>query len=110
MPAGRTPATVSVMAHGALVEAVGAGERVSVTGVFRAAPAAVNPRKATLKALHKTHIDALHYRKVHSDRLLETEEGLVVVSTEAQLTPAFPRSARLQSVKWACYTHAGEVT
>ncbi|KAJ0174264.1 hypothetical protein K1T71_010410 [Dendrolimus kikuchii] len=75
MPAGRTPATVSVMSHGALVEAVGAGERVSVTGVFRAAPATVHPRRATLRALHRTHIDALHYRKVHSDRLLETEEG-----------------------------------
>ncbi|CAG9127356.1 unnamed protein product [Plutella xylostella] len=96
MPAGRTPATVSVMAHGELVECVAAGERVSVTGpgfhsrhsecvaagervsvtgVFRAAPATVQPRRATLKALHKTHIDALHYRKVHSDRLLETEEG-----------------------------------
>ncbi|XP_061720757.1 DNA replication licensing factor MCM4 [Cydia pomonella] len=75
MPAGRTPATVTVMAHGALVEAVGAGERVGVTGVFRAAPATVHPRKATLRALHKTHIDALHYRKVHSDRLFETEEG-----------------------------------
>ncbi|XP_073953946.1 disc proliferation abnormal [Choristoneura fumiferana] len=75
MPAGRTPATVNVMAHGALVEAVGAGERVSVTGVFRAAPATVHPRKATLRALHKTHIDALHYRKTHQDRLLETEEG-----------------------------------
>ncbi|XP_063894245.1 DNA replication licensing factor MCM4 [Helicoverpa armigera] len=75
MPAGRTPATVSVLAHGALVEGVAAGERVAVTGVFRAAPATVHPRKATLKALHRTHIDALHYRKVHSDRLLETEEG-----------------------------------
>ncbi|KAH9633206.1 hypothetical protein HF086_017761 [Spodoptera exigua] len=75
MPAGRTPATVSVLAHGALVEAVAAGERVSVTGVFRAAPATVHPRKATLKALHRTHIDALHYRKVHNDRLLETEDG-----------------------------------
>ncbi|CAH2089321.1 unnamed protein product [Euphydryas editha] len=75
MPAGRTPATVSVMAHGALVEAVGAGERVAVTGVFRAAPATVHPRRATLRALHRTHLDALHYRKAHSDRLLETEEG-----------------------------------
>ncbi|XP_013187745.2 DNA replication licensing factor MCM4 [Amyelois transitella] len=75
MPAGRTPATVSVMAHGALVEGAAAGERVAVTGVFRAAPASLHPRKATLKALHRTHIDALHYAKVHSDRLLETEEG-----------------------------------
>lgn len=75
MPAGRTPATVSVLAHGALVEAVGAGERVRVTGVFRAAPAALHPRKATLRALHRTHVDALHYRKGHSDRLLETEDG-----------------------------------
>ncbi|XP_034835332.1 DNA replication licensing factor MCM4 [Maniola hyperantus] len=75
MPAGRTPATVSVMAHGALVEKVGAGERVAITGVFRAAPATVNPRRATLKALHRTHLDALHYKKTHSERLLETEEG-----------------------------------
>ncbi|KAG6456184.1 hypothetical protein O3G_MSEX009612 [Manduca sexta] len=75
MPAGRTPATVSVMSHGALVEAAGAGERVCVTGVFRAAPAPAAPRRATLRALHQTHIDALHYQKVHSDRLLETEEG-----------------------------------
>ena len=75
MPAGRTPATVSVMAHGALVEQVGAGERVAITGVFRAAPATVNPRRATLKALHRTHLDALHYKKSHSDRFLETEEG-----------------------------------
>lgn len=75
MPAGRTPATVNVMAHGALVERVGAGERIAVTGVFRAAPAAAHPRQATLRALHRTHIDALHYTKVHNDRLLETEEG-----------------------------------
>ncbi|CAK1550739.1 unnamed protein product [Leptosia nina] len=75
MPAGRTPATVSVMAHGALVEGVGAGERVAVTGVFRAAPASVNPRRATLRALHRTHIDALHYRKTHSDRLHDCEDG-----------------------------------
>ncbi|XP_038211504.1 DNA replication licensing factor MCM4 [Zerene cesonia] len=75
MPAGRTPATVSVMAHGALVEGVGAGERVAVTGVFRAAPASVNPRRATLRALHRTHVDALHYRKTHADRLHDMEDG-----------------------------------
>ncbi|VVC93284.1 unnamed protein product [Leptidea sinapis] len=69
MPAGRTPATVSVMSHGALVEAVGAGERVHVTGVFRAAPAALNPRRATLRALHRTHLDALHYRRSHDNTL-----------------------------------------
>ncbi|CAK1584295.1 unnamed protein product [Parnassius mnemosyne] len=73
MPAGRTPATVSIMAHGALVEAVSAGERVSVTGVFRAAPAHVNPRRATLRALHRTHVDALHYRTMNSDRLLHAD-------------------------------------
>ncbi|CAG9564191.1 unnamed protein product [Danaus chrysippus] len=75
MPAGRTPATVTILAHGSLVERAGAGERVAVTGVFRAAPAAVNVRRATLRALHRTHIDALHYRKVHHDRLHEMEDG-----------------------------------
>lgn len=75
MPAGRTPATVNIMAHGALVEAVGAGERIAVTGVLRAAPAAAHPRRATLRALHRTHIDVLHYRKVDDKKFYETEEG-----------------------------------
>jgi DNA replicative helicase MCM subunit Mcm2 (Cdc46/Mcm family) len=77
MGAGRTPATVSVVAHGALVEAAGAGAgaRVRVTGVFRAAPNALHPRRATLRALHRTHLDALHYDTLHRDRLLDTEDG-----------------------------------
>lgn len=75
MPAGRTPATVNVMSHGALVEAVGAGERVRVTGVFRAAPAAVHPRRAAVRALHRTHLDALHYAKAHEHRLHDIEDG-----------------------------------
>ncbi|XP_023939965.2 DNA replication licensing factor MCM4 isoform X2 [Bicyclus anynana] len=98
MPAGRTPATVSVMAHGALVERVGAGERVAITGVFRAAPAAVNPRRATLKALHRTHLDALHYKKTHSDRLLETEEG-----KEHQFPPERIELFRALSSQPDCY-------
>ncbi|XP_037873653.1 DNA replication licensing factor MCM4 isoform X1 [Bombyx mori] len=75
MPAGRTPATVSVVAHGALVEAAGAGRRVRVTGVFRAAPAALHPRRATLRALHRTHLDALHYRTEHESRLHDIDDG-----------------------------------
>ncbi|XP_045537442.1 DNA replication licensing factor MCM4 [Papilio machaon] len=75
MPAGRTPATVAVMSHGALVEAVGAGERVRVTGVVRASPAAAHPRRSTLRALHRTHIDALHYRPICSDRMLHTDDN-----------------------------------
>ncbi|XP_041984381.1 DNA replication licensing factor MCM4 isoform X2 [Aricia agestis] len=75
MPAGRTPATVSVVAHGALVEAASAGARVAVTGVFRAAPATAHPRRATLQALHRTHLDALHYRTQCADRLRETDPG-----------------------------------
>ncbi|XP_026763074.2 DNA replication licensing factor MCM4 [Galleria mellonella] len=75
MPAGRTPATVSVLSHGALVEAAGAGERVCVTGVFRAAPAALHPRRATLRALHRTHLDALHYRRAAPHRLHHYDDG-----------------------------------
>ena len=38
MPAGQTPHTVSLYAHGDLVDKVQPGDRVTITGIFRAIP------------------------------------------------------------------------
>lgn len=74
MPAGQTPHTVSLFAHNDLVDAVQPGDRVTVTGIYRATAVRVNPRQRNVKAVYKTHIDVVHYRKIDIKRLHEDNE------------------------------------
>lgn len=75
MPAGQTPHTIILLAHNDLVDAVHPGDRITVTGIYRAQPIQVNPRMRNIRSVYKTHIDVLHFRKVDSKRLYEQEEG-----------------------------------
>lgn len=75
MPAGQTPHTVVLFAHNDLVDAVQPGDRVTVTGIYRAQAIQVNPRMRNLRSVYKTHIDVLHYRKIDHKRLYEEEDG-----------------------------------
>lgn len=75
MPPGQTPHTVILFAHNTLVDVVQAGDRVTVTGIYRAMPLQVNPRMRNVRAAYKTHIDVVHFRKLDSKRLHEQEEG-----------------------------------
>ena len=68
MPAGQTPQTISLFAHNDLVDKVSAGDRVSVTGIYRATPIQVVPRASNVRAVYKTHIDVVHYRKHDSKK------------------------------------------
>merc|ERR1712106_1009567 len=69
MPAGQTPRTVVLYVHGELVDSVQPGDRVAVTGVYRAVPHRSNPKMRNLMSVYKTHIDVVHFRKTDSDRL-----------------------------------------
>ncbi|RWS03746.1 DNA replication licensing factor mcm4-like protein [Dinothrombium tinctorium] len=69
MPAGQTPYTILLMACADLVDAVHPGDRVTVTGIYRATPMRLNPRKQTVKSVYRTHIDVVHYRKIDNKRL-----------------------------------------
>jgi DNA replication licensing factor MCM4 len=75
MPAGQTPHTVVLFAHNDLVDTVQAGDRVTVTGIYRAIPIQVNPRMRNVRAVYKTHIDVVHFRKADTRRLYDQEEG-----------------------------------
>jgi len=75
MPAGQTPHTVLVYAHNDLVDEVQPGDRVTVTGIYRATPLRMNPRMRNLKSVYKTHIDVVHFRKANNKRLHNTEDG-----------------------------------
>ncbi|KAK7865107.1 hypothetical protein R5R35_014639 [Gryllus longicercus] len=75
MPAGQTPHTVVAFSYNDLVDSVQAGDRVTVTGIYRAIPLQANPRMRNVKSVYKTHIDVVHFRKVDNKRLYEVEEG-----------------------------------
>ncbi|OWK04422.1 MCM4 [Cervus elaphus hippelaphus] len=74
MPAGQTPHTVVLFAHNDLVDKVQPGDRVHITGIYRAVPIRINPRVSNVKSVYKTHIDVIHYRKTDSKRLHGLDE------------------------------------
>ncbi|XP_055374782.1 DNA replication licensing factor MCM4 [Condylostylus longicornis] len=75
MAAGQAPHNVLLFAHNDLVDKVQPGDRVTVTGIYRAIPIQENPRARNVKSVYKTHVDVVHFRKVDSKRLYEEEDG-----------------------------------
>ncbi|MCP3664517.1 MAG: minichromosome maintenance protein MCM, partial [Gammaproteobacteria bacterium] len=57
MPAGQTPHTISLFVHGDMVDKVMPGDRVTVTGIYRAVPHRNNPKNRTVVSVYKTHVD-----------------------------------------------------
>jgi len=74
MPAGQTPHNVILYAHNDLVDTVHPGDRVTVTGIYRATPMRVNPAQRNVKAVYRTHIDVIHFRKLDAKRLRSNED------------------------------------
>ena len=68
-PPGRTPHALSLYVNGDLVDGVQPGDRVAVTGIYRTQPVRVNSRMQTLRAVYRTHIDVLHFRRDIAGRL-----------------------------------------
>merc|ERR1719333_1894705 len=77
MPPGQTPHTVILYVHGDLVDSVQPGDRVAVTGVYRAVPHRSNPKMRNINSVYKTHIDVVHFRKNTDERLHNGETAQV---------------------------------
>ncbi|CAN1255957.1 DNA replication licensing factor MCM4 [Linum perenne] len=77
IPDGGTPHTVSLLMHDKLVDAGKPGDRVEVTGIYRAMSVRVGPTQRTVKSLFKTYIDCLHIKKTDKSRMdaMETDNG-----------------------------------
>ncbi|TVU34032.1 hypothetical protein EJB05_15853 [Eragrostis curvula] len=69
IPEGGTPHTVSVLMHDKLVDAGKPGDRVEITGIYRAMSIRVGPTQRTVKSIFKTYIDCLHIKKTDKSRL-----------------------------------------
>jgi len=67
VPAGETPASIVLFSYDDLVDAVRPGDRVEVTGVFRAQAKRVNPKISKVKSVYKTYVDVVHFRRVSGD-------------------------------------------
>jgi len=96
MPAGETPHTVVLYAHDDLVDTINPGDRVTVTGIYRATPVRLNPRMRSVKSVYKTHIDVIHFMKDDEHRLREVDQDDETGSMLAQFTPE--RVAELQEL------------
>ncbi|OVA20381.1 Mini-chromosome maintenance [Macleaya cordata] len=69
IPDGGTPHTVSLLMHDKLVDAGKPGDRVEVTGIYRAMTVRVGSTQRTVKSLFKTYIDCLHIKKTDKSRM-----------------------------------------
>ena len=56
-----------------LVDVAKPGDRVEVTGVYRAVPLRVNPRQRNVRAIYKTYVDIVHVRKLDKSKRLAAD-------------------------------------
>ena len=73
IPEGETPQTVSMCTWDQLVDVAKPGDRVEVTGIFRAMPVRVNPRHRTFRSIYKTYVDIVHVRKLERAKRMQSE-------------------------------------
>ena len=72
IPEGETPHTVSMCVFDELVDQAKPGDRVEVTGVYRAVPIRISSTRRTLKSVYKTYLDIIHIRKDAGNRMRNT--------------------------------------
>jgi hypothetical protein len=69
VPEGETPHTVVLYVFENLCDNVVPGDRVTVTGIYRAAPVRLNPKMRTIKSVLKTYVDVMHFANTDKSRL-----------------------------------------
>ena len=69
IPEGETPTTMSLYAFDDLVDVGKPGDRVEVTGIYRAVPARPNPKKRNVMSVYRTYVDVIHFRKTKKGQL-----------------------------------------
>ncbi|EPS58855.1 hypothetical protein M569_15957, partial [Genlisea aurea] len=69
IPEGGTPHTVSLLMHDKLVDSGKPGDRVEVTGIYRAMSVRIGQTQRTVKSIYKTYIDCLHVKKTDKSRM-----------------------------------------
>lgn len=69
VPDGQTPHTVALCGYDELVDLAKPGDRVTISGIFRAVPTRVNPRQRTVRSVFRTYVDVLHILRGDGSRV-----------------------------------------
>lgn len=85
VPNGQTPHTVTLMAYDDTVDVPRPGDRVEVTGIYRAMPVRPNPRQRAVRSVYRTYIDVLHYKMTDAKRVRATRADIDPDDTAAPL-------------------------
>lgn len=75
IPEGETPHAVTMLCFDEMVDASKPGDRVTVTGIYKAVPMRVSPRITALKSIYKTHIDILHVKRDEKSKLFSVSNS-----------------------------------
>jgi DNA replication licensing factor MCM4 len=87
IPEGETPHSVTLFAFDSLVDAVRPGDRVEVTGIFRAVPRRQNPKMRVVRSVYKTYIDVIHFRGGGAGGGVEEAEGSAAAAAAGRFSP-----------------------
>ena len=68
IPQGETPHSVNLCAFDELVDKAKPGDRVQITGIYRAVPMRLKATQRSLRSVYKTYIDVIHYKKTEQGR------------------------------------------
>eukprot|EP01060_Flectonema_neradi_P036888 TRINITY_DN7267_c0_g1_i1.p1 TRINITY_DN7267_c0_g1~~TRINITY_DN7267_c0_g1_i1.p1 ORF type:complete len:756 (+),score=148.57 TRINITY_DN7267_c0_g1_i1:308-2575(+) len=87
-PEGETPSSVSITVYDDLVDTCVPGDRVFITGIYRASPVRVNSNSKICRSVFKTYIDGCHIQKTakgkhqyHYSDPYETTDGVEDTTT-----------------------------
>ena len=76
VPEGETPQTIHICAYEDLVDDVRPGDRVEITGIYKAMGIRVNQNRRTLKNVYRTYVDVITYIKTDKRRFNSTGEAM----------------------------------
>jgi DNA replication licensing factor MCM4 len=83
-PEGETPSTVLLVGYEQLVDLVKPGDRVTVTGIYRAQPVRTNPYMRQYKSVYRTYIDVLSFTKAPGRQDFTDTEELAITEEKHQ--------------------------
>ncbi|KAE8725613.1 DNA replication licensing factor MCM4 [Hibiscus syriacus] len=83
IPEGGTPHTVSLLMHDKLVDAGKPGDRVEVTGIYRAMSVRLGPTQRTVKSLFKACL-LLAFARMTAEDPMETDKGSQRIDDDVQ--------------------------
>eukprot|EP01125_Pyxidicula_operculata_P018728 TRINITY_DN6683_c0_g1_i1.p1 TRINITY_DN6683_c0_g1~~TRINITY_DN6683_c0_g1_i1.p1 ORF type:complete len:578 (-),score=69.28 TRINITY_DN6683_c0_g1_i1:510-2243(-) len=74
IPEGETPQTVTLRVSEGLVDVAKPGDKIWVTGIYRAHPLRPSRSRRNVQQIYKTFIDVLHFRKTAAGRLGQSND------------------------------------